>query len=147
MAAALSVDGAEVAVPIHQHRAHAVRLCHAHHGIVDGEISVRVILAQAVAHDARALLVRLIRRDAQLVERKENAALHGLEAILHARQRALQDDVLRVGNHRDVHDLFHGPLDDLMLRLVFGRLFVLFACHYCAFPSRARNVSTLLKSA
>jgi hypothetical protein len=64
---------------------------------------------RAVADDARALLVRLVGRDAQLVQGEENAALNGLEAVLHARQRTLQDDMLRVGNHGDVHDLFHRP--------------------------------------
>ena len=108
-----------------------------------------MIFAQTVADNARAFLMRLVRRDAQLVEREENTALDGFKAVLHARKRTLENDMLGVRNHGDVHDLFHGALNNLVLRLAFpGRLSALSpACHYFTFPSLTRNVSTLLKSA
>ena len=110
---------------------------------------MRMIFAQTIADNARALFMRLIRRNAQLVERKQNAPLNRLEAILHTRERTFQNDVLRIRNHRDVHHLVHRTLNDLVTRRILLRRLptFLFACHYFAFPSRARNVSTLLKSA
>ena len=110
---------------------------------------MRMVFAQTIADNARAFFVRLIRRNAQLVEREENTPLNRLEAVLHARERTFQNDVLRIRNHRDVHHLVHRALDDLVMRRSPLRRLTafLFACHYFAFPSRARNVSTLLKSA
>ena len=58
-------------------------------------IAVGMVFTQAVAHDAGALAVGLVRGDAQFVHGVEDAALHGLQAVLHAGQGALQDDVLR----------------------------------------------------
>ena len=110
---------------------------------------MRMIFTQTVTDDARAFLMRLIGCHAQFVQREQDAALNGLESILHTRKRAFQNDMLRIGNHGNMHDLVHGLLDNLMTRCCFlGRLSAVFpACHYFAFPSRARNVSTLLKSA
>ena len=75
---AVAVNRAEVAVPIDHRTAHGEVLRHAHERVVHGGIAVRVIFAQAVADDAGALAVRLIRRRAQFHHGIENAALHGL---------------------------------------------------------------------
>ena len=146
---AVSVNRAEVAMAIDQQRTHAVRLCHTNHGVVDRAVAMRMIFTETIADDTRTLFMRLIGRHAQLAERKQNPALNGLESILHTRERTFQNDMLRIGNHGNVHNLVHGLLNNLMTRCCFlGRLSAVFpACHYFAFPSRARNVSTLLKSA
>jgi len=133
---------------IDENAAQAVRLRHTNHRIIDRAVAVRMVFTQTIANNTRALLVRLIRRDAQFVKREENASLDGLETIFHARQRPFENDVLCIRDHGNVHDLFHGPLNDLMLRLILHRFGGLSACHYLLpFPSCARNVSTLLKSA
>ena len=49
---------------------------------------MRMIFAQTIADNARALFMRLIRRNAQLVERKQNAPLNRLEAILRGSARS-----------------------------------------------------------
>ena len=109
---AIAVHGAEIAVPIHQRRAHHKGLRKAHQCVVYRSVAVRMVFAQAIAHDARALAVRLIRRKAQFLHGVENAALHGLESVLHARQGALQDDVLGIGQHGITHHILHGFLHD-----------------------------------
>ncbi len=49
----VAVDGAEVALPVDQHVAQAEVLRHTHHGVVDGGVAVRMVLAQHLADDTR----------------------------------------------------------------------------------------------
>jgi hypothetical protein len=53
----VAVDRAEVALAVDQHVAQRKVLRHAHDGVVDRGVAVRVVLADDVADDARALLV------------------------------------------------------------------------------------------
>ena len=53
----VAVDGAEVALAVHQGVAQGEVLGHAHHGVVDRGVAVGVILADDVADDAGALAV------------------------------------------------------------------------------------------
>ena len=53
----VAVDRAEIALPVDQRHAHREGLRHAHQGVVDREIAVRVILAHHVADDARRFAV------------------------------------------------------------------------------------------
>ena len=78
-----------------------------------------VVFAQAVAHDAGALAVGLVGRVAQFQHGVEDAPLHGLEAVLDPGQGALEDDVLRVGDHAVVHDLLHGFLGLIFTSLIW----------------------------
>jgi hypothetical protein len=48
----VSVDRSEVALAVHQHVAHREVLRHAHDGVVDRLVAVRVVLADHVADDA-----------------------------------------------------------------------------------------------
>ncbi len=75
---AVAVHRAEVALALHQQRAGGEVLRQTHHGVVDRAVAVRVVLAQHVAHDARRLSKRLVRRDAHLVHRVQDAPVHGL---------------------------------------------------------------------
>ena len=89
----VAVERAEVAVPVHERRAQREGLRHAHHRVVDRDVAVRVVLADDVAHDGRGLLELRVRRQVEVLEhREEDAALHGLEAVAHVRQRARRDD-------------------------------------------------------
>ena len=93
----VAVERAEVAVPVHERRAEREGLRHAHHRVVDRDVAVRVVLADDVAHDGRGLLELRVRRQVEVLEhREEDAALHGLEAVAHVRQRARRDDRERV---------------------------------------------------
>ena len=93
----VAVERAEVAVPVHERRAEREGLRHAHHRVVDRDVAVRVVLADDVADDGRGLLELRVRRQVEVLEhREEDAALHGLEAVAHVRQRARRDDRERV---------------------------------------------------
>ena len=82
------VDRAEVALPVDQRRAQRERLRHANQRVVNRPLAVRVPLAQDLAHEPRALLVRGIRAHAQVVHRVEYAPLNGLQPVPNVRQRA-----------------------------------------------------------
>jgi len=58
--------------------AQAEVLRHAHDGVVDRGVAVRVVLADHVADDARALLVRAVPVVVQLVHREQHPPVHGL---------------------------------------------------------------------
>ena len=100
----VAVDAAEVTLPIDQRIAQAEGLRHAHHGIVDGGVAVRVVLAQHLADDARALLVRLVVGQRQVVpHRVEDTAMDRLQPVAHVGQRARYDDAHRVVQVRRLH--------------------------------------------
>jgi hypothetical protein len=67
---------------------------------------VRVILTNHVADDARALLVRLVVRVAELMHGPEHAPVHGLQPVAHVRQRAADDDRHCVVEIRAPHLVF-----------------------------------------
>ena len=56
----ISIDRTKVAVSIHQHIPHGEILCKTHHCIIDGCISVRVVVAQDIANAGRRFFKRLI---------------------------------------------------------------------------------------
>ena len=68
-------------------------LRHADQGVVDRGVAVRVVLAEDVADDRRALAELGVRQQAQVVPHVEDdAALHRLEAVAHVGQGARGDD-------------------------------------------------------
>ena len=77
----VAVDRAEVALPIDQGVPQREVLHHAHHGVVDRRIAMRVVFAQDVSDDGRALLVGTVGRQRQLVHRVENAAMDRLQSV------------------------------------------------------------------
>ena len=103
-----------------------------------------MVFAHGVPGHAGRLFVWLVRGVAQFHHGVEDAALHGLEAILHPGQGALHDDVLGVWNHGGVHDLLHRGLHDGLVDDDFVRL--LFTGHQRFPPSRSK-LSSRLKSA
>ena len=109
----VAVDGTEVAVAVDERNAHGEVLREAHESVVDGGVAVRVILTHAVADGACRLDVRLVRRDAALVHRVEDAAMDGLEAIAHVGQCAGHDDGHRVLEERGAHLASEVGLGDL----------------------------------
>ena len=64
---AVAVDGAEVAVAVHQRHAHRERLGQAHHRVVHGGVAMRMVLADDVADRTGRFHVRAVRRVAGLV--------------------------------------------------------------------------------
>ena len=102
----VAVDGAEVALPVHQQIAHGKRLRHAHDGVVHGRVTVRVVLADDIADHARGLLVRLVPLGAELAHRVQHAPVHRLQAVTHIGQGAPDDDAHCVVQVRLPHLLF-----------------------------------------
>ena len=93
----VAVERAEVAVPVDQRVAQREPLRHAHHRLVDDAVAVRVVLAQHLADDRRALAELGVRIEVQVrVHRVEDAPLHRLQAVAHVGQRARGDDADRV---------------------------------------------------
>ena len=74
----VAVDGAEVAVAVHQHVAHGEILGQAHHGVIDGGVAVGVIAPQHGAHGVGALAVGLLGPQGVLVHGVEDAPVHRL---------------------------------------------------------------------
>jgi hypothetical protein len=96
----VAVDRTEVALAIHQHVAQAEILRHAHDGVVDRGVAVRVVLADHVADDAGGLLVGLVPVVGQLVHGEQHAPMHRLQPVAHVRQRPALDHahgVIEVG--------------------------------------------------
>ena len=104
----VAVDGAEVALAVHERRAHVPVLGHAHEGVVDRPLAVRVVLAHHVAGDPRALLVGSPGLEAHLVHAEEHPTVRGLEAVPHVGQGAADDHghgVVHVGLAHLVRDV------------------------------------------
>ena len=93
----IAVARAEVALAVDQRIAQREVLGHAHRGVVHRAVAVRMVLADDVAHHARALLVRRIGAVAHLAHGEEDAALHRFLAVLHGGERAPLHHAHRVG--------------------------------------------------
>ena len=93
----IAVERAEVAVPFDQRVAQREPLRHAHHRLVRRRVAVRVVLAQHLADDRRALAELGVGVKVQVrVHRVEDPPLHRLQAVAHVGQRARGDDADRV---------------------------------------------------
>ena len=112
----VAVDGAEVALAVDEPVAHREVLRHAHDGVVDRAVAVRVVFTHHVADDARRFLVRLAGRVALLVHPVKDAAVHRLQAVADVRQRAADDDRHRVVEIRLAHLVF--DIDGIALLVV-----------------------------
>ncbi len=118
----VAVDRAEVALAVDQHVAQREILCHAHDGVVDRGIAVRMVLTDDVSDDARRLLVGAIPVVRKLVHRVQNAPMHRLETIAHVGQRAPDDYAHRVVEVRPPHLLFEADRERFFCELVHARL-------------------------
>ena len=112
----VAVHGAEVALAVDQGQAHRKRLRHAHHGVVNGRVPVRVVLAHHLADDARRLAVRAVRVIAALVHGIDDAAVDGFQAVAHVGQRAADDHAHGVIEIRAAHLVLDGDRGDVELR-------------------------------
>ena len=92
----IAVDRAEIALSVDERRAHREVLRHAHQGVVDRELAVRVILADHVAHGARRLVVGAVGCEVELAHRIKDAPVHGFQAVANVGQGAAHDHAHRV---------------------------------------------------
>ncbi len=96
----IAIDRSEVTLAVHQRVAHGERLRHPDQRVVHGDVAVRVILAEHVAHDGGALLVSALGGQPQLVHRMQNSPLRGLEPVTRVGQGSLHDHAHRVVDER-----------------------------------------------
>ncbi len=101
----VAVERPEVARAVDQRIAQRERLRHAHERFVERRVAVRVVVAHHVADDLGALAVLGVGGQVLLPHRVEDAALHGLEAVAHVRQRPRRDDRQRVVQVPDLRRL------------------------------------------
>ena len=120
----VAVDGAEVALAVHQHVAHGKRLRHTHDGIVHRRVAVGVVLTDHVAHHPGGFLVTLVPVVAELVHGVQHPPVHRLESVAHVRQRP-------------PHDHTHGVIEVRLLQLVLdidGKNFFGYFTHVLRIP-------------
>ena len=113
----IAVHRAEIALPRDQRQAHGEVLRHAHHGVVDRGVAVRVILAHHVADDARGLAEGPRRIVAAFLHGVEDAPLHRLQPVARIGQRARHDHAHGVIEVGAPHLLFDGDRRDIVRRL------------------------------
>ena len=70
---------------------HREVLGQSHECIVHGSVAMRVILAENLAYNTRALSVRLVGCEAQVVHSEENSPVHWLQTVPDIRQRTPND--------------------------------------------------------
>jgi len=90
-ASGIAVDGAEVALAVHQHVAHGKGLGHADDGVIHRRVAVGVVFTDHVTHDAGGLLVALVPVVVELVHREQHAPVYRLETIAYVRESAAND--------------------------------------------------------
>ncbi len=94
---------AEVALSVHGRIPAVEVLRQAHQGVVDGRVTVGVVLAHHGSDDVRALHVAAVRLQAPVVHGEQDPAVHRLQAVAHVRQRAAHDHAHRVVEVRRAH--------------------------------------------
>ena len=104
----MSVDGAEVAVAVHQRIPQRKILGQTHHGVVHRGVAVGMIPSQHVTHGGGRLAEWLIRRQLILVHGIENPAMHRLESVPHIRQRP---------GYQHRHGILQKPLAHLLIQI------------------------------
>src|SRR5215213_1490150 len=104
----ITVNTPEVPLAVHQRVAHREVLCQPGERVVDRRVAVRVVFTDDLADDRRALAVRPVRLEAEVVHSVEHAPVDWLEAVPHVRQGARDDNAHRVGKERVLYLVFYG---------------------------------------
>jgi hypothetical protein len=109
---AVAVDGAEVALPVDERVAHREVLGQADEGVVERGVAMGVVLAHDLADDRGAFAERGRGRKPHLAHGVEDAAMDGLQAVAHVRQRARHDYAHRVVEVARLHFVFNADNSD-----------------------------------
>ena len=109
----VAVDRAEIALPVDQRQPEGEVLRHAHQGVVNRLVAMRMILTDHVAHDARRLAVGLVPVIAILVHREQDTAVDRLQPVAHIGQRAAHDHAHGVIEIAPAHLVFDGDRRNL----------------------------------
>ena len=82
----VAVNRTEVTLTVYQQVAQGEWLSHSNDGVVNGRITMRVILTDNVTDHTGRFLVRLVPVVTQFAHRKQHTPVHGLQAIARIRQ-------------------------------------------------------------
>ena len=102
----VSVDRAEIALSVHQWLPHGEFLGEPHDRVVNGRLSVGMVLADDVADDPSRFLVGFVVDIPQLLHGKKHPAMNRFQAVPHVRQRPSDDHGHGVVQVRGLHFLF-----------------------------------------
>ena len=102
------VGAAVVAVEVDQRVAQRERLGHAHQGVVDRAVAVRVEAGHRVAGDTGALDVAAVGPETLFLHVPDDPAVHRLEAVAHVGQGPRHDDRHGVLEERVLHLVMEG---------------------------------------
>ncbi len=103
----IAIDGAEVSLAVDEAVAQGKILRHAHGGVVDRGVAVRMVFAQDLADDLGALDVLAIVQQAHVMHGVENAPMDRLQSVADVGQGAANDDRHRIVEIRAPHLLFN----------------------------------------
>ena len=96
----IAVHAPEVPLAVHERVTEREVLGHARQRVVYGLVPVRVVLAHDVSDDRRALAVRPVGLQAEILHRVEDSPVDGLQAVARVRQGARDDHAHGVGKER-----------------------------------------------
>ena len=102
----IAIHRAEIALTIDQRQAHRKILRHAYHRVVDGLVTVGVILAHNVTNNTRRLTVRLVVFVSIFFHGKQNSAMNRFQSIAHIGQCAAHNYAHCVIEIRRAHFVF-----------------------------------------
>src|SRR5271166_1068478 len=114
----IAIHRAEVSLPVDQWIAQREGLRHADQGVINRGVSVRVIVSQHLADDARAFAVSAVEGQAHFRHGKQDAAVHGFQAVANVGQSAADDHAHRVVEIRPAHLVFDVYVDDVLVAAV-----------------------------
>ncbi len=109
-------------------------LGHAHEGVVDRRVTVRVELAHDLADDTGALHVAAVGAQAHLVHLVHDAPVHRLHAVPGVGQGTGVDHRVRVLEEGALHFVDDVDVEDLLLEILRRRGLRAAAGHRCAAP-------------
>ena len=92
----IAVNRAEIALTIDQDQPHGEGLRHADHGVINGRVPVRVILTDHIPDDARRFAIGPAGPIALFMHGKQDAPVHGLEAVTGIGQGPADNDAHRI---------------------------------------------------
>ena len=131
----VAIQRAEVALAIHQRVAQREGLRHAHQGVVNGAVAVRVVFPHDVANDGRGFHIFLVPGIALFVHGKQHAAMYRLQAVARVRQGTADNHAHRVIKIRTAHLVFQANRQHF-----FGKITHCFQPYNVKKPPDAANI-------
>ena len=102
----IAVYRAEIALSIHQQIAHREVLRHAHDGVIDRSVAVRMVFTDDIPDHTRRFFIRPVPVIAEFAHRVQHPPVHRLQTISNVGQCASDDHAHRVIQIRFAHLVF-----------------------------------------